>query len=115
MKHLIFLLWCFCLPLVALAQGPGPTLPGLLENTEILYGALVIVWGYLAKFLGKYLPALDRVQTVFRVLAGGVVLAAAFITFGWGQVLPLLFSFLSALGVYDLFLKPMQKAFTNAG
>lgn len=97
------------LPVILMAQATGPTLPGLLESTDVLYGALVIIWGYLAKFLGKYLPAFDRVQTVFKVLAGAVVLAAAFITFGWGQVLPLLFSFLSALGVYDLLLKPAQK------
>jgi len=83
-------------------------LSDLLANAETLFGALVILWGYVVKFLGTRVPALEKVQTVFKVLAGAVVLAAAFVTFGFSEVFPLVFSFLASMGVYDLFLKPLK-------
>jgi Sec-independent protein secretion pathway component TatC len=83
-------------------------LTDLIASSEALFGALVIVWGYVAKFLGTHVPALDKVKTVFKVLAGAVVLAAAFVSFGFAEVFPLVFSFLASMGVYDLFLKPLK-------
>lgn len=80
----------------------------LILNAETLFGALVIIWGYVAKFLGARVPAIEKVQPVFKVLAGAVVLAVAFISFGFAEVFPLVFSFLASLGVYDLFLKPLK-------
>lgn len=81
-----------------------PTVTNLLDAYNVLYGALVIAWGYVAKLLGLKAKVSNF---VFVVLAGGAVLAGAFIMFGIGKALPLLFSFLSAIGVYDIIFKPL--------
>lgn len=79
------------------------SLDSLLNTYQLLYGALVILWGYIAKAFG--LKVSNR-NFVFTVLAGGIVLAGGFLVAGIGKVLPLLFSFLGAIGIYDLILKP---------
>jgi len=76
----------------------------MIEAYQILYGALVIVWGYIAKIFGI---KITNKHFVFTVLAGGLVLLGAFLIAGVGSTLPLLFSFLGAIGVYDLILKPV--------
>lgn len=83
-----------------------PTLGKLLDIYNLLYGALVVIWGYLAKLLGL---KSEKIPFVFVVLAGGLVLAGGFVLAGWTEILPLVFSFLSAIGIFDLILKPAQK------
>lgn len=76
---------------------------GMLNAYNVLYGALVIAWGYIAKLIGiETKPN----RFVFIILAGGVVLAGAFMAFGVSSAFPLVFSFLGSIGIYDLFLKP---------
>lgn len=96
---------------IGISEGPFPggelTAEGLVKAYHIIYGALVIVWGYIAKMLKvKYNWNLKKNFFPFIVLAGGIVLASAFIMFGFGKVLPYLFGFLGAIGVYDIILKP---------
>lgn len=92
-----------------LADNPiftEPKLAQLLNAFNILYGALVIVWGYVAK---SFKLQAKVSNFVFVVLAGGVVLAGAFIAFGFAKALPLAFTFLSAIGIYDLLIKPIER------
>jgi|GEM_PF-5587031 len=94
-----------------IAENPFPdgttSVGQLVSMFDVLYGALVIVWGY----IGKALNLKSKVPNyVFVVLAGGVVLAVAFVALGFSQIFPLIFSFLSAIGVYDLLFKPVTRA-----
>lgn len=95
-----------------IAKGPfleePLTLTKLLSWYDALYGALIIIWGFVYRSLGK---PLERIPKALVVAAGGGVLAAAFVLAGWSSVLPLLFAFLGAIGVYDLFIKPTQRLF----
>lgn len=84
------------------------TLNKLVSWYDAIYGALVLLWGFVARTLGK---SVANVPKALVVAAGGAVLAAAFVLAGWSSVLPLLFAFLGAIGVYDLFIKPMQQIF----
>ncbi|MFM9952407.1 MAG: hypothetical protein ACKV1O_31040 [Saprospiraceae bacterium] len=84
-----------------------PTLGKMINSYEAIFGALVILWGYLAK-LFKLSPTLKN-NFVFVVLAGGIVLGGVFIYAGWSKTLPLVFSFLSAIGIFNLILKPAGK------
>lgn len=84
-------------------------LAGWLNWYNILYGGLVIGWGYLAKVFGiKTKPG----NYVFIVAAGGLVLAGGFLALGFSKAFPLVFSFLSAIGVYDLIFRPAKKLFS---
>lgn len=95
-----------------ISQGPfleAPlTLTKLLSWYDALYGALVLIWGFVTRSLGK---PFQQVPKALVVAAGGAVLAAAFVLAGWSNVLPLLFAFLGAIGIYDIFLKPAQQLF----
>jgi len=84
------------------------TLPKLLSWYDALYGALVLIWGFVTRSLGK---PFQQVPKALVVAAGGAVLAAAFLLAGWSNVLPLLFAFLGAIGIYDIVLKPAQQLF----
>lgn len=84
-----------------------PTLGKMINSYEAIYGALVILVGYLGKLFK--LPAFLKNNYVFVVFAGGIVLAGVFIYAGWSKTLPLVFSFLSAIGVFNLLLKPAGK------
>lgn len=93
-----------------LADNPiytEPRLDKLLNAFNILYGALVITWGYVAKSFGLKAKVSNF---VFVILAGGVVLAGAFVAFGFAKALPLAFTFLSAIGIYDLLIRPIERA-----
>jgi len=81
-------------------------LGGLIEWYNLLYGALVIIWGYVAKAVGL---KTKFPHFVFVVLAGAMVLGAAFLALGFSKVFPLLFSFLASIGVYDLIFKPAKQ------
>jgi len=93
-----------------LANNPvfnEPRLDKMLDAFNVLYGALVIVWGYVAKAFKLHANVSNF---VFVVLAGAVVLGGAFVAFGFAKALPLAFTFLSAIGIYDLLIKPIEKA-----
>ena len=118
MKRMIlffgFLLMAFGLAAQAvdttgLANNPvltDPDITQMINAYELLYGALVIGWGVAAKLLG--LKA--RVSHfVFVVLAGGLVLAGAFIAFGLAETIPLAITFISSLGLWDLFGKTIER------
>ncbi len=83
-----------------------PRLDTLLNAYNILYGALVIVWGYVAK---AFKLNAKFSNFVFVVLAGGVVIGGAFIGFGFTKAFPLVLTFLSAIGIYDILFKPIEK------
>lgn len=84
-----------------------PTLGKMINSYNALYGALVILVGYLGKLIK--LPAFLKNNYVFVVAAGGIVLGGVFLIAGWSKTLPLVFSFLSAIGVFNLILKPAGK------
>lgn len=91
------------------SQGPFPdgvNLTNMVEVYNVIHGALTILWGYVAKPLGL---KGDKVPFVFVVLAGSAVIAIVMIVFGFGSLWPYLFSFLSAIGIYDLVFKPGKK------
>ena len=82
------------------------TVEKMLNWYNLLYGALVIVWGYVAK---AFKLKKGKIPFVFVVVAGAAVIAGVFIAVGFSQALPLLFGFLGAIGIYDIFLKPAQR------
>ena len=81
----------------------GPTLAGMVKVYHLIYGAIVIIWGYVAK-LFKFTSTPNKL--IITIIVGGVVLGGVLVQFGFSSTLPLIFSFLSAIGVYNLFLKP---------
>lgn len=118
-KNLFSVLGILMMAFMMVAQGPAVDTTGISEVDpladpvkitdmlnfyNILYGALVIIWGYVSKAFGW---TFQNVNFVFTVLAGGVVLAGMFLVTNLGDALPLIFSFLSSIGIYDLVLKPM--------
>jgi len=85
------------------------TIEGLQEVYYTLYGAIVIIWGYVAKMLGLQKR---KVPFVFVVLAGALVAAGVFLTQGFSAA-GIVISFLASLGIFDLILKPGQKLFRS--
>ena len=78
---------------------------------NVLFSALVIVWGYVARALKiKYKPG----NFVFIVIAGGIVIGGIFVAVGWAKALPLSLSLLASLGVFDAILRPGQNAIKTA-
>ena len=105
----------------AFAQGPAVDTTGLsgwnpFENPvtvgdmqdayNTIYGALVIVWGYVARLFGW---RADKVPFVFVVAGGGAVIAGVFLALGWADAIPLVISFFLSLGLFDTILKPGEK------
>lgn len=92
-----------------LAENPAfnqdPTVAILLEWYHYLYGALVIVWGYIAKVFNRS----QKIPFIFVVVAGAAVIGGAFYVLGFSKVFPLIFSFLGAIGIYDIILKPAKR------
>jgi hypothetical protein len=91
------------------ADGPFPdgvTLPGMLNLHQVIFGALTILWGFVAKPLGL---KGDKVPFIFVVLAGAAVLAIVAVSFGFGSLWQYIFPFLSAIGIYDLLFKGGKK------
>ena len=86
-------------------EGPI-TVDKLMGIFNPLYGALVIVWGYVAKALKL---KSDKVPFVFVVLAGALVAGGVFY-FQGVSALGIIISFFAALGIFDLILKPAEKA-----
>jgi len=103
----------FLIASVALtAQGevviPAPIEPGvkigvLLDWYNALYGALVVITGYLVPFI----PGAAKLgKKVFAIAAAGLVLLIVFVTLGLADGFGLALTFLAASGVYDYLLKP---------
>lgn len=86
---------------------PNAGLTDLLEYYNVLYGALVILAGYIAKAFGLKAKVPNF---IIVIIAGGVVIAAGFLAMGFGKFFPLLFSFLGAIGFFEIFLKPIERA-----
>lgn len=84
--------------------GGETSVTELVSMYDVLYTALVVIWGYIGR-LFKFTA--NTKSYVFIVLAGAIVLAIAFIWLGFSEVFPLVFSFLGAIGIYDIFLKPL--------
>jgi len=84
-----------------------PTLGKMLSSYEAVFGALVILWGYVAKLFK--LPNALKNNFIFVVIAGGIVLGGVFLIAGWSKALPLVFSFLSAIGLFNTIFKPAGK------
>ena len=82
------------------------TVSGLTETFNIIYSVFVIIWGYIAALLGL---KTKKVPFVFVVLAGAAVLAGLFMFMEWGKAIPLAISFFLSLGIFDTFLKPIQR------
>jgi len=74
----------------------------MINTYNIIYGALVILVGYISKALGLKAKVNNF---IFVIIAGGLVLAGAFIAFGFSKALPLAFTFLGSIGFYNVFLK----------
>jgi hypothetical protein len=62
----------------------------MVEIYQVVYGALVILFGYVAKFFGW---KIKNQSLIFTIIAGGIVIAGAFVLFGFGNVLPLVLHF----------------------
>lgn len=86
-----------------------PNADELLNIYNAIYGALVILWGFIAQAFGLK----DKVKSfVFVVVAGGLVLAGGFVAFGVMDFLPLAITLIGSLGLYDIF-KGLKKAGTK--
>jgi hypothetical protein len=116
MKRLLFFLMAFIG--VGIMSGQvvdttgisDPVFPGgagvdeMVEIYQVVYGALVILFGYVAKFFGW---KIKNQSLIFTIIAGGIVIAGAFVLFGFGNVLPLVFAFLGSIGFYNVILNPL--------
>lgn len=88
-------------------RGEHVTVENLTKAYHALFGALVILWGYVARFFGW---KTDKVPFVFVVAAGGAVVAGAFVALGLAKAAPLIITFFLSLGIFDAILKPGEKA-----
>jgi len=98
------------------AQTPGgpvdTTSPAsILGSDEFIYGALVIVGGYLS----AYIPGLNKIKPgVYRVLALAVAIGVVFIVFGFdASILSLILTYALSTSAYETVLKrvlPSPKA-----
>lgn len=82
------------------------TVGDLQEAYNAIFGALVIVWGYVARLFGW---RSQKVPFVFVVAAGGAVIAGVFLALGWADAIPLVISFFLSLGIFDTVLKPGEQ------
>jgi len=81
------------------------------QYAQFVFGAIVIIWGYIAKAF-KLKPR--NVDFVFVVVAGGVVVGGVFIAAGWAQALQIAVSLFVSLSVYRVVLKPGKTAIQSA-
>ncbi|MCB9352896.1 MAG: hypothetical protein H6573_36240 [Lewinellaceae bacterium] len=87
------------------------TIENLMKAYHAIFGALVILWGYLARLFGWNTK---KVPFVFVVVAGGAVIAGAFVALGLAKAAPLIITFFLSLGLFDTFLKPGEKAIVKS-
>lgn len=92
---------------VTIAQEVTIPIPDAPEVTQLtnwynyIYALLVMLWGVIAKLAGW---KVERGTLVLTVIAGGVVMATAFIWFGVMDSIPALVMLLSSMGIYDTIL-----------
>lgn len=72
------------------------------QMIEPVYGALVIVFGYLSAFI----PGLKKFSGFYRVLAFALVAGLGFFLFG-GDFWKLCITYLLSSGLYDVFLRKL--------
>lgn len=85
---------------------PDPSNEWFAGAVEALYGAVVIILGYLSPII----PGLNKIQKpVYRVFAIAIVLIIAFVSFGWAQVIPLLLTYATSTSLYELIFKLIKK------
>lgn len=86
--------------------GEAPNVESLANIYYAIYGALVFIWGFIAKAFGLN----KKVKSfVFVVIAGGLVLAGGFVYFGVLEFIPTAIALLGTLGIYDI-IKGSRKA-----
>ena len=83
------------------------TVENLMKAYHAIFGALVILWGYVARLFGWNT---GKAPFVFVVVAGGAVIAGAFVALGLAKAAPLIITFFLSLGLFDTILKPGEKA-----
>ena len=88
-----------------------PSISKMVSAYDAIYGALVIIWGYVGKAFG--LKTKLGKNYIFVVLAGGIVMGGVFLQAGLSQGFGLVFSFLNAIGIYDLIFKPAERVFSR--
>ncbi len=85
---------------------PEATNEWLVGTVEAIFGALVIISGYLQGLI----PGLNKVgNTPWRILAIAIALIILFVSFGWAQVVPLVITYLGSTNVYALIFKLFKK------
>ena len=87
------------------------TIENLMKAYHAIFGSLVIIWGYVARLFGWNT---GKVPFVFVVVAGGAVIAGAFVALGLAKAAPLIITFFLSLGLFDTFLKPGEKAIVKS-
>lgn len=114
------LLFALLTALLCSAQGEAPELPTIPDNPnvgdllglyEVLYGALVVIWGYVAKALGW---KTEKIPFVFVVVAGALVVGGVFLLLDLSDAITLVISFLLSLGIFDAIFKPVEKLLKQA-
>ena len=88
------------------AEPGGLNLDFLLQWTDAIYAAMIIGFGYLS----NKIPGINKIpKTAYRVAAIALILGMAFVLFGKGVPLALLFSYFGATKLYDLLLSLFKK------
>lgn len=87
------------------------TVESLKQAYNALFGALVVIWGYVARVF-KFKTS--KVPFVFVVAAGGAVIAGVFVALGLAKAAPLIISFFLSLGIFDTFFKPGERLFKKS-
>lgn len=102
------LIFVLMLPLAMFGQEEVPTTPDeLFGGLEALYGALVIIVGYLSAFI----PGLKKIpKGVYRVLAFAIISGAAFVYFGWSNAIGIIFTYAISTSIYEVILKLFAKS-----
>lgn len=114
MKHIVSLIVSICLMFLTftvLGQADTtktglPTPDDLFSGFETLYGALVIIGGYLSYLI----PGLNKIsKNVYRVLAFAILIAIIFVLNGWMTGVQALFTYALSTSIYEVILKLFKK------
>lgn len=85
--------------------GPDDGVDFYLPWVEAIYGAFVIIAGWLSALI----PGVNKIpDKAWRIVAIAIVGAAIFVIAGWAKGISLLFAYLIATKVYELFVKPVS-------
>lgn len=105
MKAIVsFIALLLIIPFGAQAQTDGLDLSSpdtLFGGMEMLYGALVVIGGYISAFI----PGINKIDnSIFRVLAWAILTGLGFFLFG-GKVLSLALTYAASTSIYEIILK----------